>query len=117
VQPDGDNSLTGTVSAGGTVTLSVDVENRQRAHTVVAAMLTPLVADSGTTWFPAAVTAPPYGFVAPDETLALTVTLTAPADVPAGRYRGLLVLRGFGNGGLPVVIDVPAASATEEVAQ
>lgn len=115
VQADGDNSLTGTVVPGETVTLSVDVENRQRVHTVVAAMLTPLVADSGTTWFPVAVTSPPYGFVAPDETLTLTVTVTAPANVPPGRYRGLLVLRGFGNGGLPVLIEVPAVSAMEEV--
>lgn len=106
VQPDGDKSLSASVRPGGTATLSVDVENRQRVHTVVAASLTPLVADSGTTWFPVSAATPPYGFVAPEETLALTVTVTVPDDVPPGRYRGLLVLRGFGNGGLPVVIDV-----------
>lgn len=117
VQPDGDSTLTASVRPGETLTLTVDVENRQRVHTVVTPLLTPLVADSGTTWFPVASAKPPYGFVAPDETLPLTVSVNAPADVPPGRYRGLLVLRGFGNGGLPVVIDVTGEPELDEVAQ
>lgn len=115
VQPEGDATLSGSVQPGETLTLSVDVENRQRVHTVVTPLLTPLVADSGTTWFPVSTAKPAYGFVAPDETLPLTVSVSTPTDVPPGRYRGLLVLRGFGNGGLPVVIDVTGGA--DEVPQ
>lgn len=106
VHPDNDAPLAGSAAPGGNLTLSVEVENRQRVHTAVAPSLTPLVADNGTTWFPSVSTTPSYGFVAPDETVSLTVVVTVPGTVPPGVYRGLLVLRGFGTGGLPVVVNV-----------
>jgi hypothetical protein len=106
VQPDGDATLTGELHVGGSIALAVDVENRQRVHAVVTASMTPLVADSGATWFPSVEAKPSFAFVPPNQTLPLSVTISAPADLPVGRYRGLLVLRGFGAGGLPVVLDV-----------
>jgi hypothetical protein len=114
VQPDGDATLAASVRPGETFTMTVEVENRQRVHTVVTPSVTPLVSESGTTWFPVTSAKPPYTFAAPDETVPLTVSVAAPEELPLGRYRGMLVLRGFGAGGLPVVVDV-VASAEEQL--
>ena len=106
VQPDADATLIGEVHVGDSVSLRVDVENRQRVHAVVTASVTPLLAETGATWFPSIEAKPSFAFVPPEETLALSITVSAPAELPPGRYRGLLVLRGFGAGGLPIVLDV-----------
>src|SRR2546421_7777319 len=52
VQPQGEVTLVGVVRPGSSAVLSVEVENRQRVYATVAASLTPLVSDTGTTWFP-----------------------------------------------------------------
>lgn len=117
VQPEGDATLAGSVRPGTTLTLSVEVENRQRVHTVLTPALTPLVANTGVAWFPSASATPPYGFIAPAETVSLTVSVAAPDGLPPGQYRGLLVLRGFGAGGLPVVLDVSTADSAEAPAE
>lgn len=91
---------------GGTCTLTLDVENRQRVHCVLSPTVTPLVAGDGTTWFPSAESRPASHLVATDETVTVEVELSVPDDVPDGDYRGLLVLRGMSPGGVPVVVSV-----------
>ena len=54
--------------AADTRTTEVRVENRQRAHAMVTPMLSPLVSDTGTTWFAEAGFVPPTAPLATDET-------------------------------------------------
>jgi hypothetical protein len=79
---------------------------------VVAPSLTPLVSDTGVTWFASATTSPPYALLAPTETVPLTVSVAAPEALPFGHYRGLLALPGFGGGGVPVAVEVSADPLT-----
>lgn len=97
---------------GDTVALSLELENLQRVHCVLTPQLTPLVSAEGATWFPAAEIAA-HRLVAPGETAALTLTLPLPGELPAGRYRGALVLQGFRDGAVAVEVTVspPAAAA------
>ncbi len=95
---------------GETVTLSLELENLQRVHCVVSPQLTPLVSAEGATWFPAAEVAA-HRLVAPGETAALTVALPLPDALPAGRYRGALVLQGFRDGAVAVEVAVSAPAA------
>jgi hypothetical protein len=44
--------------------------------------------------------------VGPDETRGLSLTLELPADLPAGCFRGSLVLQGFLAEGVPLEITV-----------
>src|SRR6516164_2424790 len=50
LQPGDDALVSGPVTAGETVVLSVEVENRQRVHTMVTPTVTPLVEPDGTTF-------------------------------------------------------------------
>jgi hypothetical protein len=102
IQPDQPEALLASAAPGGSATWTLEAENRQRVHTVVSPALTPLVSADGTTWVPDADVAPVVGLLAPDETV--------PEHLPAGDYRGLLVLRGLRSGGVPVSVDVKAAS-------
>jgi len=100
------------VPAGETVELSVEVENRQRAHTMVTPSITPLVEPSGTTFFPAAEFSPPSRLLAPDEIALLAFRVPLPAELTPGTYRGMLVLQGFREGGVPLAVQVCPSQPT-----
>jgi hypothetical protein len=107
VVADGDGALTAVGVPGERVRLELEAENRQRVHSVVTPMLTPLVERGGTTWFPAGDTAPASMLLGPGEVGVVAVELAVPAELPPGTYRGALVLQGFREGGVPVAIEVP----------
>jgi hypothetical protein len=90
--------------AGESVALVERIENRQRVHAIVTALLTPLVASSGTTWFPQG--EPETLIVPPGERSVLTLHVAVPAELPPGTYRGALMLTGLENGTLPVALQV-----------
>ena len=110
VRSDGDGELRATGRPGQRVHLRLEAENRQRVHCLVTPMLTPLVARTGTTWFPAAEPSPPATLLAPGEVGTVTVELVLPAELPADVYKGALVLQGFREGGVPVTIDASDGS-------
>ncbi len=111
VVPDGDAALAATCEPGSQVVLRLEAENRQRVHSVVTPMLTPLVDRGGTTWFPAGDTAPASILLGPGEVGVVTVELAVPAALPPGTYRGALVLQGFREGGVPVAVEVTGGGA------
>lgn len=111
MMPDGAIELRGSAGTGGAIDLEIEIENLQRVHCVANPMLSPLVEQSGTTWFPACEYSLP-ALVAPSEIALLKVTIPVPASLPAGLYRGALLLQGFREGAVPVTIAV-TASATE----
>jgi hypothetical protein len=107
-------SLAAAGAPGSTVELRLEVENRQRVHCVVTPMLGPLVSADGVTWMPAGEPAQPSTLVPPDQVRTLQLLVPLPAELPAGTYRGALLLQGFGDGGVAVAIEAtpPAAAAT-----
>ncbi|HEY6292711.1 MAG TPA: hypothetical protein VI455_14270 [Terriglobia bacterium] len=104
--PDGSVELRGSGTPGASVEFRLEVENRQRVHCMVTPMLSPLVDASGTTWFPAARLQPPSKLLAPEEVGELVIAIPLPADVPAGTYRGALLLQGFREGAIAVAVTV-----------
>jgi hypothetical protein len=98
--------LLGSGHPGSRVALSLEIENRQRVHTVVTPLLSPLVDASGTTWFPQADATPVSSLLAPDESRSVRVEVALPDELPRGKYRGALILQGFRNAGIPVTITV-----------
>src|SRR4029077_379282 len=82
VRPDGDGELRAAGRPGQRVTLRLEAENRQRVHCLVTPMLTPLVARTGTTWFPAADPSPAATLLAPGEVGGVTVELVLPVALP-----------------------------------
>jgi hypothetical protein len=106
VRSDGAECLGAAGRPGDTVTLRVDVENRQASHCMVTPMLSVLADDGGTTWFPDADLVPASALLAPNEKRVLEVHLPLPEDVPPGSFRGVLILLGFRASGIPVLIDV-----------
>ncbi|NUU17906.1 hypothetical protein HP550_11665 [Cellulomonas humilata] len=106
LRPDAPDALAVTVPVGGRTSVQLDVENRQRVHTALAAVLTPLVGDDGTTWFVDADARPAFRLLAPAEQARVTVRLRVPADVPPGLYRGLVTLRGLHPAGVPLEVTV-----------
>ncbi len=113
VVPDPSLELKGAGLPGAALELTLEVENRQRVHCVVTPMLSPLVGEGGTTWFPEADVTPPSLLVAPGEAGSLLFRVKIPAELPLGTYRGTLLLHGFREGGLPVVLtagEQPAAT-------
>jgi hypothetical protein len=112
IQPEQPEPLRASGSPGGSASWTLEAENRQRVHTVLAPALTPLVGDDGTTWVPEAEVLPAVGLLAPDETVNVTVVAAVPAHLPPGDYRGLLVLRGLRSGGVPVVVAVDEVKAS-----
>ena len=99
-------ALHGAAPAGARATLRLEVENLQRVHCMLTPQLTPLVGRTGTTWFPALEPAAPSLLLAPDAVQSLELTVPVPAELPADLYAGALVLQGFRNGAVPVVIEV-----------
>src|SRR5260370_25727989 len=110
-RPDGEALVSVPSMAGETVDLNVEVENRQRVHTMVTPSVTPLVESNGTTFFPAAEFSPPSRLLAPEEVVKLTILLPLPAELAPGTYRGMLILQGFREGGVPLVVEVSAPQA------
>src|SRR5262249_40873578 len=106
VKPVERTELRATGAPGQRIELRLAVENRQRVHCLLAAHLTPLVDASGTTWFPSADPASATRLIAPDEVTALQIGVDLPADLPAGVYRGVILLQGFRSGGIAVTITV-----------
>lgn len=106
--PEDGVQVSGSGLPGSSVTLALEIENRQRVHTVVTPMLGPLVSAEGVTWFPASDPSPASTLVAPGQVRTLSMSVSLPADIRPGTYRGALLLQGFGDGGVSVAIDVPA---------
>jgi hypothetical protein len=101
--------LEASAQTGERVEFALEVENRQKAYGSVAPALTPLLGDDGTSWFPAAEVRPPSTLIPPAEVVEIVVSVDVPEQVPAGRYRGALLLQGFRQDALPVVIKVQAS--------
>lgn len=106
VVPNGEVELVGEAPPDGTVTLRLEVENRQRVHCVATPMLTPLVESGGATWYPSAEAHPASLLLAPDDVAEITVDVAVPSVLPSGTYFGGLILQGFRDGSVPVRIVV-----------
>lgn len=104
-----------SVAPGSTVTFGISVENRQRVHTLVTPMLSPLVNDRGVTWFPEVTIEPSSKLLATDETAEFSFVLTAPRDAPVGVFRGACLIYGCADGVVPINVTIdrglPAAGA------
>jgi hypothetical protein len=69
-------------------------------------MLSPLASGIGVTWFPAATFDPPTALLASGNTVTVKCDIAVPEAIPAGNYRGGLVLHGFQGEMLPIRIEV-----------
>ncbi len=109
--------LTAEGSPGGAARLEIELHNLQRVHSMVTPQVTPLVAETGATWFPE--TEHPSGsrLLAPDEVATVTLALSVPPELPEGRYRGALLLVGFRDAALPVTVTVGAGRDGTAVAR
>ncbi|WP_299681173.1 hypothetical protein [uncultured Roseobacter sp.] len=96
---------------GGQAKASVTVENRQRVHSMITPMITPLVSDTGATWFAQTAFAPPTALLATDESLEFALVLDAPADMPVGVYRGAVLIYGCSDGVVPLEVTVAKQAA------
>jgi hypothetical protein len=112
VLQDPDLLLSTSGPRGGVADLVVEVENLQRVHCLVRPQLTALVSSDGATWFPEADPSNMSKLVAPGETAELRLQVKVAPAVPAGEYRGALLLEGFREQGLPVLVTVQAGPAT-----
>lgn len=106
VMPDGEVELAASAAPGTAAPLRLEVENRQRVYCMVTPMLAPLVSATGVTWFPSAVPNPASALIAPSESREIAIDVPLPTELPAGVYRGALILQGFRLGGIPVRIEV-----------
>lgn len=107
--PDGSIELSASGEPGANATLTIEIENLQRVHCMASPMLSPLVNQSGATWFPACEEWLP-ALVAPGELATLKIAFPIPQNVPPGVYRGALLLQGFRQGAVPVAVSVVAES-------
>jgi len=110
LMPDPTLELRAAATASGSVELQCEIENRQRVHCLVTPLLTPLVDAAGATWFPAAELSPNSVLLPPDGLSTLSIRLPVPSELPPGTYRGMLVLQGFRDGGVPITVVVAAPS-------
>lgn len=108
VLPEEGLALTAGGPPGGSATLRLEVDNLQRVHCVLSPALTPLVSDSGVTWFAEVEPAAGSRLLAPGEMESLELVLRLPASLPPAVYRGALLLQGFRQGALPVAVTVEA---------
>jgi hypothetical protein len=106
VVPAADSALEVSGMPGATAELSLEIENLQRVHCLVTPQLTPLVGTSGVTWFPAVESATASKLVAPSAVQEIRLAFAIPSELPAGDYRGALVLQGFRQNALSVVVHV-----------
>src|SRR5262245_36576701 len=105
--PDEGTLLRGSGSRGSVVELSLEIENRQRVHCLVSPLLGPLVNPDGVTWFPEVEALPSTALVPPGEARQQRLRVVVPIEIPFATYRGALLLQGFGDGAVPVAIEVP----------
>jgi hypothetical protein len=105
-------ALSLSIAPGATTATEVRVENRQRVHSMVTPMLSPLVSDKGTTWFAEAGFTPPTVLLATDETAGFDLKISAPKDMPLGVYRGAVLIYGCADGVVPLEVKVAATKAS-----
>jgi hypothetical protein len=118
VVPEKERELHSAGSPGDALETVLEIENRQRVHCMVTPSLSPQVGNSGVTWFPDAEITPPAVLLAPDEVAALRISLTIPPNIPAGTYRGALLLQGLGNGAIGFAVEViPKGSRSKAAAR
>jgi hypothetical protein len=110
--PDEGTVVGGTGAPGDTVPLTLEIENRQRLHTVVTPMLGPLVNADGVTWFPSASQSPASMLLPPGQVRSMSLQVRVPDQLPPGTYRGPLLLQGFGDGAVAVAVEVGAAAGS-----
>jgi hypothetical protein len=115
VAPDATASLAASGAPGAPVELRLDVENVQRVHCLVTPQLTPLASAVGATWYPAVDAGQSY-LIAPGAVETVVITLTLPAALPPGTYRGALILQGFRDGAIPVTVTAAAPAAEKRQA-
>lgn len=115
VLPDQGLELKAEGKPGAALSIEVTLENRQRVHTLVSPSLTPLVSDSGVTWFVEAEIEPASVLLASGETRRVAIGIAAPKETPPGAYRGALLLHGFERGALPVAVTITGAAKGERV--
>lgn len=106
VVPAADSALETSGAPGTTAELSLEIENLQRVHCLVTPQLTPLVGTSGVTWFPAVESATASKLVAPSAVQEIRLAFAIPSELPAGDYRGALVLQGFRQNALSVLVHI-----------
>jgi hypothetical protein len=111
LMPNAAVELAGSAAPGTTLDLSLEIENLQRVHCVATPMLSPLVETGGTTWFPDCQACLP-ALVAPGEVASLHLQIPVPRSLTAGIYRGALILQGFRDGAIPVVVSISAADTS-----
>lgn len=111
VRADQDGAVDVAGSVGGRVDVELFLENRQRAHTLVMPQLSPLVAEDGTTWFPETNAPQASTLVPPGQEARLGVSIAIPKELPAGVYRGALMLIGFRNDSVPLSVTISSGSA------
>jgi hypothetical protein len=109
--------LRGAGRPGELVTLELEIENRQRVHSMVTPRLESLVEASGVTWFPELEPALGSELVPPGEVRPLALPVRVPADLPPGTYRGALVLQGFRDGAVPVAVEVKRPASTRKASR
>lgn len=110
LMPGGVSELRAAGSPGTPIQLEVELENRQRVYCIVTPMLSPLVENSGITWFPSV--EPMTLLLAPDEIAPLRISMALPVEIPAGVYRGALLLQGFRTAAIAVTIQVESVPPT-----
>jgi hypothetical protein len=113
--PSDDLHLAAAASPGTAARLTIEVENLQRAHCLIAPHLSPLISASGTTWFPEVTQGSASRLIAPGAVMPVEMEISIPASLPADIYRGALMLQGFRDGALPVTIDVLSANGARLV--
>jgi hypothetical protein len=104
----------GSSVPGGTVELTLEVENRQAVHCVVTPALSSLCSESGTTWFPDTADTSAPTLVAPGEQAELALRVPVPGNLPAGTYRGALFLQGMRWQGVPVMATIRGQEDREQ---
>lgn len=114
VVPDAGSELRVSATPGSSAKLTLEIENLQRVHCMVTPQLTPLVSASGVTWFPSVENATASKLIAPNTVEPLPITFGVPAELPAGEYRGALVLQGFRSNSLGVLVTVGDGKSSPE---
>jgi hypothetical protein len=93
--PETSTELRAEAIPGGSFEVALEVENLQRVHSIAAPVLDPMVASSGTTWYPEADFSPAFALVAPDSVTKFAAKVSVPSSLPPGTYTGALSLRGL----------------------
>ena len=108
---DGARDLKAMGAPGGRVELQLELENLQRVHCVVTPHISPLVSERGTTWFPSSDAGAGFRILPPGEVTSVVLGLEIPKELPTDTYRGALVLIGFREGAVPVMVQVGTSAA------